>query len=59
MQDQTDLTKQAPGADPDEPGRGFQGRVPASSDEAQTKSDSPQQVVDPARKPAELKSEMH
>ena len=46
-QDQTHRTKKAPGTDPGESGRGFWDRVPASSAEAQIKSDSPHQVLKP------------
>ena len=45
--DKTDQLKEATGADTDEPEREFQGRMPASSEEAETELDGPSQVLKP------------
>ena len=45
--DKTDQLKEATGADTDEPERGFQGRIPASSEEAEIELNGPRQVLKP------------
>ena len=50
--DKTDQIQKATGADIDEPGRGLQGCIPASSEEAGIELNSPSQVLKPKQRKA-------